>query len=369
MRKLPLRNIFASSGVSFQERFGVEIPGVFSDQKSEYHLIRDAVGITDFSYMQKFRVPAKEGLDFLDSLFPGNVAKIRFYRVLHTFLADQEGRLIADVYIANNDENFIVLCESIVDDAALKAVFAAHGAESAGVEDMTDTHVVIGIDGYRAWAVVKDLFGADVLGLPYLSVETYPLEGASVSLLRAGKTSEFGYLVMAPKEIGPKALEALLVSARKNNGGLCGCTVHNDLRLEGRFFNIFAEGLRVRDPLSLGLQWMIDFEKTGFIGREAIFQKRAQGVEKKIIGIKADASVTDLQCGSSIVSDGMPVGEVQATCFSYAINARIGLALFPVEIAYAGLTFQLGGSQGASVATISMPPIIPKSLSVKLDEL
>jgi len=114
---------------------------------------------------------------------------------------------------------------------------------------------------------------------------------------------------------------------------------------------------------------MIDFEKTEFIGRTAIFQKRAQGVEKKIIGIKADASVADLPCGSSIVSDGISVGQVQAACFSYAINAWIGLALFPVEIAYAGLTFHLGESKGVSVATISMPPIIPKSLSVKLDEL
>ncbi|MFC1704318.1 glycine cleavage T C-terminal barrel domain-containing protein [Candidatus Omnitrophota bacterium] len=369
MRKLALRDMLAERSASFQERCGVEIANSFSDAKNEYCLIRDAVGITDFSFMQKFRVPAESGLDFLDSLFAGNVAKIRFYRVLHTFLANEQGHVIADVYVANNDEDFIVLCESIVDDATLKNIFDAKGAKDAGLQDMSDTHIVIGIDGYRAWEVVKDLFGADVLGLPYLSIEMYPFEETSVSLFRAGKTSEFGYLVMAPKEIGPKLLEKLLETAKKYNGGLCGSNIHNDLRLEGRFFNIFAEGMRVKDPLSLGLQWMIDFDKEAFIGRDTLLERREKGIEKKIIGIKADASVKDLQRGTKIVSDGETVAQVQATCFSYALNANIGLALFPFEIAYAGLQFKIDSAQAANVQTISMPPIIPKSLSVKLNEM
>jgi hypothetical protein len=40
-----------------------------------------------------------------------------------------------------------------------------------------------------------------------------------------------------------------------------------------------------------------------------------------------------------------------------------------VAIAYSGLTFNLGASNGPVVKTISMPPIMPKSLSVKLDEM
>jgi hypothetical protein len=47
----------------------------------------------------------------------------------------------------------------------------------------------------------------------------------------------------------------------------------------------------------------------------------------------------------------------------------VGLALFPREIAYSGLEFRLGTAQGETVRTISMPPIMPKSLTVKLDEL
>lgn len=375
MRRLPLHDILLDKGASFEERCGAEIVSAVNGSREEYRMIRDAVGITDFSFMQKYRVTGDTGVDWLDRLFAGNVAKIRFCRVLHTFLADDQGHLVADAYIANNDEDFIVLCESIVDDAELKALYGKNGgrtngeAGDAGVEDITDSHVVISIDGCNAWKVAKDLFGADVLGLPYLSVETYSFEDASVLLFRAGKTSEFGYLVMAPKEAGPKLMEALLASAQKHGGGLCGSNIHNDLRLEGRFFNIFAEGARVKDPLPLGLQWMIDLNKESFLGSKAIFQKREKGLEQKIIGIKADAPDGSLRVGDLLFNRQKQVASVEAACFSHALKAPIGLALFPFDIAYAGLTFSLGKPDGPAVETISMPPIIPKSLDVKLDEM
>jgi len=369
MRTLPLHDRLAHKGAVFQERYGVQVPLTFSGLEAEHRLIRDKVGITDFSYMQKFRISADAGVDFLDNLFAGNVAKTRFCRVLHTFLADPQGNIIADCYVANNDEDFIVLCESIVDDQALREFFNKNQAAQAGLEDLTDTHVLISIDGYKAWALVRDIFGTDVLGLPYLSIEAYPFEGKNISLFRAGKTSEFGYLIMAPKEMGFHLMEVLVDTAQKYEGRLCGVKVHDALRLEGRFFNIFAEGARVKDSLTLGLQWMIDFDKEAFIGRDPILRKREKGLQNKIIGIKADVSASEFIPGAELFSGGKKVAVVEACCFSHILDSRLGLAVFPVGIAYAGLKFNLGKSDGPTIESISMPPIVPKSLSVKLDEL
>lgn len=375
MRKLALHDLLKEKGATFQERCGVEIVSAVKDLETEYKIIRDGVGITDFSFMQKFRVSGDAGVDMLDQLFAGNVAKIRFCRVLHTFLADENGFLVADAYVANNDEDFIVLCESLGDDKALKEMIAVknvpteQSSSDAQIKDITESHVVFSIDGFHAWRVVKELFGADVLGLPYLSVETYPFEGSSVLLFRCGKTSEFGYLVMASKDQGPKLLEALVSQAEKNEGGLCGSNVHDALRLEGRFFNIFAEGQRVKDPLSLGLQWMIDFDKESFLGKSAILQRREQGLNNKIIGLKINATQGRLKVGDSIFYKADKVADIEAVCFSHVLDAWVGLALFPKDIAYAGLTFHLNQATGPQIETISMPPIMPKSLSVKLDEL
>lgn len=366
MRISPLKDVLARQGAVFAERYGCEVATRFHDTKTEYSSIRETVGITDFSCMQKFRFPEENGLDCLDGLVAGNVAKVRFGRVLHTFLPDDKGMLVADCYIANNDDELIVLCESIDDDSAVRSRFTGTGCE--GMEDLSETHVVIGIDGFKSWEVARTLFGADILGLPYLSIERYSFNDVPVRLFRSGKTSEFGYMIMAPVEIATDLFEKLRSLAEELQGGFCGTDIHDVLRLEGRFFNIFAEGKKVLDPLQLGLQWMIDFDKDTFPGKDAILGRRQAGLQKKIIGIQAPSSVA-LENGTTVYDGDNPIGEVQATCFSYVLDRAIGLALLDINVAYSGLTFNYSAPDGPEITTISMPPIVPKSLTVKLDEL
>ena len=366
MRISPLKNRFLQNGASFTERYGVEIVSKVHDSRTEYNAVRETVGITDFSFMQKFRFPEESGLDHLDALVAGNVAKVRFGRVLHTFLPDENGMILADCYIANNDEEYIVLCESIADDTVIRNRFL--DGDGHGGEDCTESHIVLGIDGFKAWEVVRQLFGADILGLPYLSIERYLFNDTPIRLFRSGKTSEFGYLLMAPRECADALFEKVFTLAQSLQGSLCGTAIHNDLRLEGRFFNVFAEGRGVGDPLQLGLQWMIDFEKERFCGREPIMHRRTAGLQKKIIGIQAPESVS-FETGKNLFDGEQAVGTIKGTCFSFVLNSALGLALFDSRVAYAGLPFHYESPSGPEIHTISMPPIMPKSLTVKLDEL
>jgi glycine cleavage system aminomethyltransferase T len=132
---------------------------------------------------------------------------------------------------------------------------------------------------------------------------------------------------------------------------------------------MFREGERVRDPLPLGLQWMIDLEKERFSGSAAIKERRAAGLKQKIIGLAADVGCTTLKTGAPIFHEDQAVGEVVADCFSYVLNQPLALGLLPLELAFSGLAFRVGSPEGAVVRSISMPPIMPKSLTVKLDEM
>ncbi len=368
MRTSPLRDFFARAGAQFRERHGLEIVEVVAAQEKEYARVRDAAALSDASYMQIFRIPEAGAVDVLDPLLAGNVARTRFGRLLHTFLADEDGHLAADCYVANNDDEFLLICESIVDDHAVRKLFMEQGGQAAGMEDLTETHALLSVDGCKAWAVAREVFGSDILGLPYLSVETCSFEGEKVRLFRAGKTSEFGYLAMIQRENAEALASALLASCEKQGGGLVGSAIHSDLRLEGRFFNIYSEGAVVRDPLPLGIQWMIDFDKPEFRGGAAIRERRQAGLAQKIIGVRA-APGQELAPDMAVFDDGIEVGRMVKTCTSHVLGCRVGLALIKIECAYAGLTFRLGQPQGPEVATISMPPIMPKSLSVKLDEV
>jgi aminomethyltransferase len=366
VRRLPLATRWA--GATLAERHGVEVVSRVSDFATEYRLVRDAVALTDFSFVRSYRLPTDEGIDLLDALLPGNVARIRYGRVLQTFLADEDGRLLADCYVANNDEELIFLCEAAAPDDQVARIIRE--ADRGGIaRDLTDDHVLLSVDGFRAWAVVRDLFGADVLGLPYLSVELYPFADAQVSLFRAGKTSEFGYLLLAPQSVADRLFEAVHASVLRHGGGLCGVETHDALRLEGRFFNIHAEGLRVGDPLVLGLQWMMDLEKSDYRGAAAILQRRAAGLPRKLVGVLAAPGEERLAVGARLFHGDEEVAEVVAATWSPGLDRRLGLAVFRADLAYAGLPFALGEPAGPEVRTVAMPPIMAKSLTVKLDEL
>lgn len=372
MRTSHLRNIWQAAGAVFGERYGTEVVSAFSNTAAEYALIRNSVGLTDFSFAQMYRIPEEKAVDFLDSFLAGNVARTRFGRMLHTFLPDEDGNVVADCYVANNDQDFILICESILDTREVDRILDSHGAKEAGVENWNDQRVLLNLDGVDAWKVVRDVFGRDVLGLPYLSVEVYPFEGENVLLFRAGKTSEFGYQVMAPNTVAEALFEKIHSVVKSVGGGLCGVEVHNDLRLEGRFFNIHKEGLLVRDPLVLGLQWMIDFDKAGgFRGQSSILSRRSAGLTRKIVGVSATVGCDVMRPGVKILHNNAPVAEVVASCHSFVLDRTLGLAVFPAELAYSGLEFTLAPATGGApvVRTISMPPIMPKSLSVRLAEM
>ena len=364
----PLRGKLAAAGAVFRERHGVEVVSHFGNPSAECGAVRDAAALADFSFTRVFTLPETPGIDFLDARLAGNVPKIRFGRVLHTFLADAEGRLAADCFVANNDQEFVFICESILPDAGLDALLAFGGAESPA-KDLTAGHVVLSLDGFKSWEIVKKIFGADVLGLPYLSIENYQFAGEPVRFIRAGKTSEFGYLIIAPVKIAAQLFDTLKAETEERGGRLAGVDAHDALRLEGRFFNIFREGERVRDPLPLGLQWMMDLEKENFSGSAAIRKRRTAGLKQKVIGLAADADCTALKTGAPIFHEGVAVGEVVTDGVSYVLNQPLALGLLPLELAFSGLQFRVGSADGAVVRSISMPPIMSKSLTVKLDEM
>jgi glycine cleavage system aminomethyltransferase T len=368
VRGSPLRDDLAAAGASFRERNGVEVVSHFGDPRAECRAVREAAAVADFSFTRVFSLPEEKGIDFLDGLLAGNVPKIRFGRVLHTFLGDENGLLAADCFVANNDQEFVFICESILPDAGLDALLASAGVESPAT-DLTGEHVVLSLDGFKSWEIVKRLFGADVVGLPYLSIENYQFTGEPVRFIRAGKTSEFGYLLIAPVKIAGQLFRTLKAEAAERGGCLAGVDAHDALRLEGRFFNIFREGERVRDPLPLGLQWMIDFEKENFLGGEAIKQRRANGLKQKVIGLAANGDGAALKTGAKVFLESQPVGDVVADCISTVLNRPLALGLFPVQLAFSGLEFRLGSPGGPPVRSISMPPIMPKSLTVNLDEM
>ena len=365
MRRSPIRSLLLKRGARFYERNGLEMVKHYTTFEEEYAAVREGVGLTDFSFTNRFIVN-EEGLDLFDYYAAGSVANIRFGRILHTMALNDDGELTAELYIANDDEQILLIGESLVSDDEVEAAIG-QGEETAALRNASEDTVLLGLDGFNAWAVVKALFGPDVLGLPYMSIETYDLDEMSVKVLRAGKTSEFGYMLLADAKHGEALYKAIEAAGDAFGLKPVGFDTHMALRLDGRFFNIHEEGAAVKDPLPLGLQWMIDLEGDDFRGKAPLFARREKGLSKKVVGVVSESMEAPLSIGDTIRHNETDIATVITVRPSPTLQARIALALFDLEYAYAGLDFTC--KNGTKVTTVSMPPFTAKSLTIRLDEM
>jgi len=366
----PVHHLLEKLNGTFETRNGYTVCTEISGKEKEYRFIREHVGLTDLSFVQKYRCLEEDSIYYLDEILPANIANIRYGRILHTFLPDQDGMLLSDVFVANNDEEIILLLENCTDFETVHGIIGNPEQESVSIDHISNDFALFSLDGPMSWAVMRDLFSSDILGMPYLAVEPNEVAGMPVTLFRAGKTGEFGYLIMVDNTHAENVWSAIHEKVIKRNGGVCGLDVFDLLKLDGRFFNINREGKRVQDPLICGLQWMIDFEKDGFFGSEPLLNRRSEGMKRKVLGISGTDPDRPLSLGSDILISSKIIGEIVTAEFSYALQQWIGLAVVDCEVAYAGLELTARDTSGEfPVTSVSMPPFIPKSLTIKLDEV
>ncbi len=330
------------SGTSFITLGGSEAVGNFGNPAKEKMILRESAAVSDFSFVKKFRYDEDSGADFLDSVLPANMLKLRYGMALETFLADSSGRVVADVEAINVDGGIYLLCESLEESGLL-----------SGGEDMANSLSALSVDGPLAWKVAKEVFGSDIMNLSYFSAETYKYKGEDCVLVRDGRTGEFGYKFLLPVSVSGDLKSELAEIAEACGGGMCGFEAHACARMESGFFNVYAEGAMVRNPLELGLQWMMDFSKDSFSGSDFILKNRKEGYKRKLLCLKRE---NRFSVGEKIFDGTEPVGEVVAEARSELLNSGIALALTDLKYACSGFDF-------SGAKSVSRPLVVTKSMT------
>lgn len=354
MKEMILANFWRSLGARFGEENGASLVLDFGDVDAELYAIRNSVSLADFSFAEKFVLPETEGIDALDEKLSANAMKLRYGRVLDSFLADVDGKIRAEVFAAYMEDGILVIAESI------KGSVADDFRSCVNFEDLSDS-VLLSLDGPESWRVAKAVFGSDILNLTFLSAENYSFEGERVRVLRNGRTGEFGYWFVVPASKAESFAERLMQEVRALGGCACGFNAQVAARIGGNFFNVYREGAAVATPLALGLQWQIDFEKE-FCGSQKIFESREAGLAQKVLAIVSDSP---LESGADLFDESECVGKIVSVSPAKICGKFAGLALINVTKAFSGLDFS--DKANAQIQTVSRPMFIAESLKRPMD--
>lgn len=328
-------------------------PGTgLADLAAEVSAVRTSVALGSGAHIAAVRVGGGGAQELLERVVPRDLF-VRAGQMLHTLFLDEAGLPLADVYVCCDEDDYLLLAEGL-DGAALSAYLAEHGAGlDAALTDLSATHALATLDGPYAWELLAEVTTPDVIGLPYLGF----FHEGRFTCFRGGKTGEYGYELLAPREELP-ALRALLLEAGQRYDLREASLPALDLcRLEGGFWNVRREVRPGLTPVELQLQWRVSAGRA-YRGAEAVAAHRREPRGRAIM----IASASEIRTDSSIGLDGARVGSVLHAGPSPTRGDWLGLALLDLSVAHAGLSGFT--SDGAAVRTISAPAVNNRSVYV-----
>ena len=320
-----------------------------------YHAIRHSVALAEEPELRCLQLTGARAFDALDAVCPCDIF-LRDGQMKHTLLLDDEGIPFADIYVCREGENAYLLGYG-PSAAEIADWITGHATDSSdfSIIDLSKSHQSLALDGPYAWELCAEVFGPDVLGLPYLGMRTL----GGVLVFRAGRTGEYGYHLLVPTDQKNAWREKLLATGAAFAMACASEAARVQCVLENSFFDVNREGRYGLTPLELQLQWRVSPQKTAYPGAEAIHTLRQSGWTHRLTCFITPDFVSP---DEEITCDGEMVGCILAAGYSPLRGEYVGKALLRRPYWHAGLDAFLVGC--CPLKTISAPAINNLSLKV-----
>ncbi|MCJ8503031.1 aminomethyltransferase family protein [Desulfatitalea alkaliphila] len=334
------------------ERNGITLPASFNNEASAHGALRESILLADYSHFGLLEVSGEDRFDFLDRVVAGDLAYIREEQALYSLILDNEGYIITDIYVLCDDERYLLLSEWFTGKglADLLGHYMKSG-ESVILKTRNRENGVLLVEGPYSWELMAEIFGIDVIGLPYM--EFMPVEGGL--LFRGGKHGEFSYKLIMEVAVLADVWKQLQEHGERYDIEVSGLDFQIAARLENPCWNPMILGKVTRCPIELQMQWAVRYDKDEFVGRDALKRRLEEGVKRRVVGFCCEESIVDVRVGSRVFHGDRIIGEVAVVGYSAFRQAVIGQAIIDNSYAYAGLGGYTIESEDEKVAISTVP--------------
>jgi len=363
-----LHNHHLASGATLKTYGEWEMPGEYIGNEQEYQAVRERIGLFDLSCITKIKITGESSLEFLEEVCTGNVSAMSEGKILNTLLCNEEGKIIAIIWLLMDEECFFI--HSV---AEKKRIIWEHINQYAQkypekgikLEDVSESFGCLSVIGHKAIEIPKRLVSEDTIGLPYLGFEHGKIDDIECLLCRYGYTGEYEYRFIIPNESLEKAWKRIEETGKEEGILKCGLDVLDIFMLEMKSVNQNRDILEDTTPLQAGLHWMIYFRKEAFIGKESIFEEKEKGIPRKLITITLEDG-QPLKENTQILLDSEKIGFIIHSGYSPTLKKEIGMAYIESEYAWVGLEFEVETTteKMRKLKTVSAPLFITKTVIV-----
>jgi aminomethyltransferase len=171
-----------------------------------------------------------------------------------------------------------------------------------------------------------------VLGISCQELSFYTFKQlGDVIVSRTGYTGEDGFEVYAAPKYSNECWDKLMAAGVKP----CGLGCRDTLRFEVGL-PLYGDELSADiTPIMAGLGIFVKLDKQEFIGREALARQKAEGPQKKLVGIELQDKAIPRH-GYAVLKDGKVIGEVTTGYHTISTDKSVCMALIDASCAALG---------------------------------
>ena len=306
---------------------GFIMPIQYTNITDEHHAVRNDCGVFDVSHMGEVRITGPDAEQYVQHIFTNDIAGAPVGQIYYGMMLYPNGGTVDDLLVYKMGENdfFLVINAANIDKDVDWMKQHATGF-NINLEHQSDQYGQLAVQGPQAETVVEE-----VLGIPCSELKFYTTKVVGDLIVsRTGYTGEDGFEIYGTHQFTQQAWDKLIQSGRCKPCGL-GC--RDTLRFEVGL-PLYGDELSADiSPVMAGLSMFCKLDKPEFIGKEALAEQKANGVEQKLVGIELTDKAIPRHGYPVLNAEGEQVGEVTTGYHCLSVDKSVCMALVKTNYA------------------------------------
>lgn len=356
MKTTPLHAAHLSLSAKMGEFAGYDMPLYYAlGVLKEHEWVRSSAGLFDVSHMGQVSLKGAGTTAFLEKLTPSTFSTLGINRAKYTVLTNPEGGIVDDLMVTRTaeEEYHLVINAGCKDkDIAWITSHLPSGIEFIHFDDWA----LLALQGPMAESVLRDVLGADLSDVPYM---TLWFRDYTMFISRLGYTGEDGFEISLPAADAEALWNKLLDDSRVKPIGLAA---RDSLRLEMGYCLYGHDIDATTTPLEADLAWVMGKgTNTTYIGADKVVAP-----SRKRVGVMLIDKGVAREGADVLAVTGEKIGALSSGGYGPTLKASIGQAYLPIDYTVEGTPLQVvvrGNAIPAKVA--KMPFLAPKAKSMK----
>ncbi len=260
----------------------------------EYHAIRTAAALFDFTPLMKYHVRGPDAARLLDRVLTRNVKKCKVGQIVYTVWCDDEGKILNDGTLSRLGEDFYRLAANDPNLSWLED--NAYGMD-VSIEDVTEGLAVLSLQGPTSRDLLNSITAADISGLRFFWLMETTIDGAAVTIARTGFTGDLGFEIWMNPSDAVRLWDIFMDKGAAYSIKASGTHALDIARIEAGLLvadidyipaNKTMFDIQKSSPLELGFSWLVHLKKPYFVGQEALREEKARGPAWVTTGLEVD---------------------------------------------------------------------------------